>query len=230
MRMSYRRAVRLITGAAAVLVMVAGLAPASAGTVVGSSAPRLHGAVTYVAADGVFTVDLAEVDPLLDVVYGTVPSPWGELSFVLSNVPRPDPGCPRCFPQDDPSGGDTSDCPDNNTSDPNYARAVLGGANAPTRNGNYVQGSVTLESCTSQALSAWTKEDLGVSGNSSQRFRIDAPAHRWISMNINPVACDEAAAGSGKGYYYYTYVETDAGYGGEPYWSNESDSRKWVNC
>src|SRR4051812_13781036 len=115
MRMSYRRAARLITGAAAVLVTVAGLAPASAGTVVGSSEPRLPGAVTYVAADGVFTVDLADVDPLLDVVYGTVPSPWGELSFVLSNVPRPDPGCPRCFPQDDPSGGDTSDCPDNNT-------------------------------------------------------------------------------------------------------------------
>lgn len=235
MTTKYRRAARLITGVMAALAVMAGTPSASAGLVDDPTVAHLAGAIAYTdPTDGIFTVDLTQVDQTLDLVYGTVPSPWGELQFVLSSVPRPDPGCPRCLPQDDPSGGDgeTSDCPkyDDPSSNPNYASAVLGGANAPTRSGNYVQGSATLESCIEQEIWAWTLEDLGMSGNASQRYRIKVPARRWITFDALPVACDQAAAGSGKGYYYYTHVETAASYGGEPYWLNDSDYRKWTNC
>src|SRR5207249_2743193 len=104
--------------------------------------------VVTIDPPGVVSVDLTPFEDTLETVHELIPTPWGTLEFTIETV---DSAMPILAPAADGGGDDSqTECPADTSDHATFDKAVFGGAYPPSREGNYVYGNVTLESCTDQ--------------------------------------------------------------------------------
>jgi len=188
--------------------------------------------IVMIDPSGLVSVDLTPFEDTVEAVHEMVPTPWGTLEFTIETV---DSEMPILAPAADGGGDDSkTECPpgDTDNNHATYDQAVFGGADPPTHSGNYVYGSVTIESCTDQWMHAQVREFVGAEpGSVGGDVEVKVPAKKWVTFGTGPLACDPSVRGDTKhGFNYETRAWTDAGSAAYPDWENESDFRKWNGC